>query len=883
MSDKGVTLRGVDTQKFDNLNLGLGKDQRRAGDKFRSFFANTLPLIMGLGFLFISFKSDTMMELSLVLSLLFFMGWSRKRKAFYSYQNSLMDKPKYFGYKKEAMAYDFAPKGGIEDSLEVIEKSNPQLLKDAGLKGIAKKLRNQGKAVFFFGHEVNTGQEAHLTDDKARTHIVLFGTTGAGKTETILSMCVNFLVMSSSFILVDGKGDQLLFGKVFALCRAFDRLEDLYMLNFLDDGSDIKRVERVTNTFNFFVDSNRAEADAIVGGLLPTDEGGGSGMWEGRALTGIQSLNQSLYWMAENGYLQIDPDVYRGYFELDEFARLAMNEDIPKKYRGGLWTLLKSLNYKHPTPEDPNPKQPSTTEEQWQFISMQYTETFNMLAQEYGHITVSQCPEISMTDIVLRRRILLVLLPALSKSTSQVRNLGKIIIAMTRNVSSKALGNTIEGSKQKVIDSKPTNAISSFAFIFDEFGTYASKGSNTLPAQVRSLNIVCLFAGQDYRAFEKDGMDEEAATIFANCTIKLCMKLECDVTFEKFDKSAGQSMVLTAESFDAKDTIFGRKYREKKEATIKEKPVLNIRDLKNQGPGMATVIYGSQTERLQMFYADPIMCMQMRVNHFVEILPPTRVSVDTLRTRIDNIHKSFEDAISGANGSMRHAAESSDFSNVSELSTFESIKEKMEAEAAGSEVEVTPFDLILSAVSVHLVNIELVDERIANAVYKLTNEPVHFDDDEIMGKESLGHQPEPEDFFFPPEHADPTTEEFKNRQKAVLNDDLFKEMEAILKEKKSRQNELEKASFASLKEMGMDAFRVEAKLATLEQAIAEKYADKERVVDSERYAKLSAQALVADMGIKSNIASAIPKDAKTRNKARSQKQIRGLINSTLGA
>jgi hypothetical protein len=108
-------------------------------------------------------------------------------------------------------------------------------------------------------------------------------------------------------------------------------------------------------------------------------------------------------------------------------------------------------------------------------------------------------------------------------------------------------------------------------------------------------------------------------------------------------------------------------------------------------------------------------------------------------------------------------------------------------------------------------------------------------------------------------------------------------MESILKEKKARQNELEKASFASLKEMGMDAFRIEAKLATLEQALAEEYADKERVVDSERYAKLSAQTLVADMGIKSNIASAVPKDAKTRNKARSQSQIRGLINSTLGA
>jgi len=359
------------------------------------------------------------------------------------------------------------------------------------------------------------------------------------------------------------------------------------------------------------------------------------------------------------------------------------------------------------------------------------------------------------------------------------------------------------------------------------------------------------------------------------------MKLECDVTFEKFDKSAGQSMVLTAESFEAKDTIMGRKYREKREAVIKEKPVLNIRDLKNQKPGMATIIYGSQTERLQMFYADPIMCMQMRVNHFVEILPPSRVDVDLLREQIDNIHKSFEEALAGKGESMSRAALNSNFSNVSELSTFESIKERMATEASSSSVSITPFDLILSAVSVHLVNIELVDERVANAVQKLTNEPVHFDDEDIMGKDDI-KQPEPEDFFFPPEHADPKSEEYKKRQQSMVNDELFNDMEAILREKKVKLLELEKISFSSLKEMGMDAFRVEAKLATLEQAIAENYAEQDKVLDSARYAKLSAQTLIADMGIKSNIASAVPKDAATRNKKRSYNQIRGLINNTLG-
>ena len=60
-----------------------------------------------------------------------------------------------------------------------------------------------------------------MTAEDARQHIAIPGTTGAGKTTAIMSLLVNALAQGSGFVLVDGKADRDLFGKVFALGTPF--------------------------------------------------------------------------------------------------------------------------------------------------------------------------------------------------------------------------------------------------------------------------------------------------------------------------------------------------------------------------------------------------------------------------------------------------------------------------------------------------------------------------------------------------------------------------------------------------------------------------------------------------------------------------------------
>ena len=878
-----VKMQGVDTIKFDDtyldggqkINLALGKDTRPMTVKFAFFFKIMLPFGISMMALLLAFFVKMYAPIFLLISLFSMMFWSHQRGKIMGAGSGLLDEPKFIKYNKKASAVDISPK----ENVSKVEEAVPGI----------------GEGVFFFGHELETHQEFHAADSKARTHIILFGTTGSGKTENILSICVNFLCMGSGFILIDGKGDTLLLAKTFSLCRAFNRCEDLYLMNFMDPGGRNveKSITRLSHTFNFMTEASEAESNEIISGLMPNDDN--AGMWEGRAASGIEGINQAAFYLKDNGFIELDPDVYREWFDLEAFVALAMNEDIPPKYRTGLWTILKSINYKAPTADDPNPKQNPTTEEQFQYITMQYTSTFNMLADSYSHITMSQVPDISITDIVLRRRILLVLLPSLAKSEQSVRNLGRIMIAITRNVSSKAIGAKVEGAIKTTIEGKVTAAINSYGLIFDEFGSYATKGAAMLPAQVRSLNMVCLFAGQDYEAFER-GDEQEAATIFANCTIKICMKLESDTTFKKFQDSAGKKSVLVADTFEQGDNILSRSYKPKQEARIQEKDILQLPDMKALKAGQEVIIYGSITHRLQAFYADPKMTAVARLNHFLEIRRPDKPTVNMVREGVNLLHSSMMDRINSDWERMEEAANSliSTYMSFNEA-LFDVLEQIKDVQSKKPELpRPSATEEINFAIGVCLRKVELVDyntERSVNDMmgFKTENEydtSKLLDDDDALLKgfgfdldEPLdsGHKTESEqvdDASNNEEHSD--VADGGERDLRSVDESSFKAIEQVVEKKRQRLNSATEKSFDSLKAIQMNAFEVEESLRTLERAMLEKSGmDKAKAA---RLATVRSSSLLVDMGLKTNVAVVNESESKRKTPALSSKEIRQMTS-----
>ena len=284
-------------------------------------------------------------------------------------------------------------------------------------------------------------------------------------------------------------------------------------------------------------------------------------------------------------------------------------------------------------------KQGSQVLEQHGFITMQLTRVFGQLADTYSHIIRTNLPEVDLKDVVLNRRVLVVLLPALEKSPDELAALGKVIISSLKAMMAAGLGDAVEGTYREVISRKPTNAPTPYMCILDEYGYYAVKGFAVVPAQARSLGFSVIFAGQDLPAFQK-ASKEEAASIGANTNIKICMKLEDPMeTWEFFQKTAGESYVTKVDSFQTNAGSLLNNYMDSRSASSEKRQRVDLLDLKDQREGEAHIFFKSKIIRATMFFASPKQTDKMRLNQFLKVEPPLNRLLVDLDERVIRLHE----------------------------------------------------------------------------------------------------------------------------------------------------------------------------------------------------------------------------------------------------
>ncbi len=506
----------------------------------------------------------------------------------------------------------------------------------------------KARGISFFGNRKLTQEELWFNNDDMRTHVLIFGSTGSGKTEALVSLSFNALVQGSGFLYVDGKGDNSLFAKVFSMCRFMGREDDLLIINFMTGARDIigAQERRLSNTMNPFCNGSSSMLSNLVVSLM--DSGGQSSdgdMWKGRAIVFVEALMKVLVYMRDAGKILLDANTIRNYFELPRLEAIAMDRMFIRDNQEPVsladtppLVLEPVTNYIINLPgydRSKKGKQGSQVLEQHGFITMQLTKVFGSLSDTYGHIMRVNLAEVDLKDVVLNRRILVVLLPALEKSPDELSNLGKVIIASLKAMMAAGLGDAVEGSYKEVITRKPTNAATPYMCILDEYGYYAVKGFAVVPAQARSLGFSVIFAGQDLPAFQK-ASKEEAASIGANTNIKICMKLEDpQETWEFFSKTAGESYVTKVDSFQTNAQSILNNYMDSRSASSEKRARIDLQDLKDQREGEAHIFFKSKIIRATMFFANPPPAEHMRMNHFLKVEPPIgRVLID-LEQRID--------------------------------------------------------------------------------------------------------------------------------------------------------------------------------------------------------------------------------------------------------
>lgn len=546
---------------------------------------------------------------------------------------------------------------------------------------------NIARGIAFFGNDRKSGEELWFANDDMRTHALIFGSTGSGKTECLVSLAYNALVQGSGFIYVDGKGDNSLYAKVFSMVRSMGREDDLLLINFMTGARDIvgPQEKRLSNTLNPFCQGSSSMLTQLVVSLMGGSKDGGDGdMWKGRAIAFVEALMRLLVYMRDEGAILLDANSIRNYFDLTRLESIVVDkvfprddmesvsiEQVPKLVTDPLRNYLNTLPGYN---KEKKGKQVSQVLEQHGFITMQLVRSFSSLADTYGHIIRTNLAEVDFKDVVLNRRILVVLLPALEKSPDELSNLGKIIVSSLKAMMAQGLGEDVEGDYRDVILRKPTNAPTPYMCILDEYGYYAVQGFAVVPAQARSLGFSAIFAGQDLPAFQK-ASKEEAASIGANTNIKICMKLEDPTeTWDFFTKTAGEAYVTKVDSFQAKDNTMSNSYADSKSSSFEKRARVDLLDLKEQTEGEAHIFFKSKIVRARMFYANPKPVKKLKINQFLKVEPPA----DDYLMKLQKQLTSFQAILNSGDLTINKTVENEEITLISKLLRESAIDEPIE-------------------------------------------------------------------------------------------------------------------------------------------------------------------------------------------------------------
>ncbi|RKP47543.1 type IV secretory system conjugative DNA transfer family protein [Trinickia fusca] len=538
--------------------------------------------------------------------------------------------------------------GGIDPSLDV-EKPNPN-----GKGEIVE--RRPADGILYLGNQRSPDRTDHLqelwaTNDDARTHMLLMGTTGSGKTVTLLSLCFNALSWGSGFFYSDGKADSSLHAAVWALCRRVGREDDYLVLNFMTGGADPykqrKSTEKSSNGTNPWYEGGPDFLSQLSSALLPKASGDGA-QWQQKAVNMMDALIRTLCYERAVGNITLSIGVIREYLSLPNLVKLYLKGkrgEIPEfaflPIKAYLETGLPGFRPEYA--EKPE-KWDQTVWDQHGYLTGQYARTLSMLMDTYGAIFKDKYSEVDMMDVLLNRRVLVVMIPTLEKSSQEAANLGKLIVSSIRLMMAMNLGHKLEGTYADIIDTKATKSPAPYIITMDELGYYFAEGIALMFAQARSLGFMMIAAGQDIAAMAKGDNKEEVDSMIANTKIKYSLALEDpDKTLEVFRKVAGESISVEVGSFEGSVNHFtSAHYRRNMTGSIQRRDRIDLQELKALKEMEGVLIFKDQVTRARSFtwfHSVQKTKLPFRLNRFLQVDRPARVTLGDKLRKIEGTGK----------------------------------------------------------------------------------------------------------------------------------------------------------------------------------------------------------------------------------------------------
>lgn len=505
------------------------------------------------------------------------------------------------------------------------------------------------------------------------THGLVIGTTGAGKTETLISLvsATTFCMGGGVFYLDPKAGNKLLIQFVI-LCKMFDRIDDLRVLNYKKGGATIKEDwwQKGTNSFNPFALGTSEDNYQILGALIPSDAGSNASFLAS-AREVMKALLPALCELRDNNIIRLNPGLIADYLNLQRMADLYFEDEkniyvpdseenvsfkLSKKVRRPLQMYLENLQYD----SSKNASQQSDAViRTFGYAKSYYGEPLANLAANYGHIYDVDIPEASLEDIVFNNRIFLSMLPSMENPPAEQQNLGKISLSAVKQTMALGLGPVTEGSYEDIIENLPIDLKVPFNVVADEYAEVAVPGFAVAATQGRSLGTSVTFGSQDLAGLIRADK-EEAEMIFGNTLNKWLMRTQDpETTWKRFKDLASTVSVAEASSFS--DAGFVNRFKKDIQATIKEVDKIHFDDVASQQEGEAHFFERGNVHKINTFYHgidEKKYKTDFRYNRLIPIIPPSDHQLEMIRRYVR-----------GANTLIKQHETGSIYPNISALNS----------------------------------------------------------------------------------------------------------------------------------------------------------------------------------------------------------------------
>jgi intracellular multiplication protein IcmO len=480
---------------------------------------------------------------------------------------------------------------------------------------------NKARGIFHLGND-NEGKEIWASKTDLLTHMLVLGATGAGKTESLVSISSGALSMGAGLIYVDAKAAPSLAWQIISLARRLGREDDLLLINYLTGSATLvgRRSDRLSNTTNPFAHGSADALTQILTSMIPPPAGENAVFAE-RAIALVSAIMYPLVELRDAGKVMLGASTIREYLNFSKVIELANRRDVSEKSRSIVAQYLGSLpNY---DPSLPAAQQDPESGRQFGFAQQYFTRSMSSLADAYGHIYWTEMGEVDFRDVVYSRRILVVLLPALEKAPAELANLGKIILSALREAISSGLGSKIEGTRQEVLEALPTASEVPMSLVLDEYGYMAVEGFSVVAAQARGLGIATVYAGQDWSGFKR-GSETEAGQVWGNTRIKVIGALEDNESMRMLNEAIGEAVVSESSGYTIPSySSLGTSYADMQNASFTMRKRIDNLDLQGQLEGQVHILTRGSVIRGDLYYANPKLVNEMRVNRFLKVCDPS--------------------------------------------------------------------------------------------------------------------------------------------------------------------------------------------------------------------------------------------------------------------